>query len=72
MYGRVNGQREGNWRRRQEEIELRTRIEMDRWDIVADTGMNLLQIVEAAKNWKGWRSIVQAVARCRHRHDSTR
>jgi len=30
------------------------------------------QMVEAAKNRKGWRSIVQAVAWGRHRLDSTR
>jgi len=29
-------------------------------------------MVEAAKDWRGWRSIVQAVARGRHQLDSTR
>jgi len=45
-----------------------------RWidGIAADTGMNVCQMVEAAKDRKGWRSIVQAVARGRHRLDSTR
>jgi len=45
-----------------------------RWidGIAADTGMNVYQMVEAAKYRKGWRSIVQAVARGRHRLDSTR
>jgi len=42
-----------------------------RWDS-ENTGMNVYQMVEAAKNWKGWRSIIQAVATGRHRLDSTR
>jgi len=42
-----------------------------RWidGIAADTGMNVYQMVEAVKNRKGWKSIVQAVARGRHRLD---
>jgi len=45
-----------------------------RWidGIAADSGMNVYQIVEAAKDRKRWRSIVQAVARGRHRLDRTR
>jgi len=45
-----------------------------RWinGIAAYTGMNVYQMVEAAEDRKGWRSIVQAVARGRHRLDSTR
>jgi len=42
-----------------------------RWidGIAADTGINVYQMVEAAKDWRGWRSIVQAVARGRqHGH----
>jgi len=36
-----------------------------RWidGIAADTGMNFYQMVEADKDRKGWRSIVEAVAR---------
>jgi len=39
-----------------------------RWidGIATDTGMNVYKMVEAAKDRKGWRLIVQAVARGRH------
>jgi len=40
--------------------------------IAADTGMNVHQMVEAAIDRKGWRSIVQAVPRGWHRLDSTK
>jgi len=45
-----------------------------RWidGIARDTGMNVFQIVEAAKDRNGWRSTDQAVARGQHRLDSTR
>jgi len=46
-----------------------------RWidGISEDTGWNVYQMVEAAKEGKGWRSIiVQAATRCRHRLDSKR
>jgi len=39
-----------------------------RWidGIAVDTGLNVYQMVEAAKDRKGWRSIVQAVTRGPH------
>jgi len=40
--------------------------------IAEDTVMNVFQMVEAAKDRKGWRSMVQAVAMGRQRLDSTR
>jgi len=44
-----------------------------RWidGIAMDTVMNVFQIDEAAKDRKGWRSTNHAVARGRHRLDST-
>jgi len=45
-----------------------------RWidGMAADTGMIVYQMVEAAKDRKGCRSIVQAIARGWHQLDSTR